>query len=402
MSPRGELLAGLGVLAGLILMAGALGQRANRAPSADPRPSSFLTGPLGSRALADGLTRLGVDVQRQRRPLRLLGPEGKAAPGDATILLVLDPPDPVRGLPALDLLDWSGEPGRSLLLAGPGTAWLMRCFGYALDWRDDDSLTIRGGRWPRVAGVLAGTTRRTVVDSSRVADVGPTSCAVPDVGRVDTLLQSRAGRIVALRLTRAESAGEVVLLADAGLLRNRALRETDAGPFALGLLGGRYRRVIFEESLQGFGEGGSLARVLAEWSVRSPFGWALWQALAVGLLALAASATRFGPVRPLDRPRRRSPLEHVRALATALAAARGHDVAIGLIIEGLRRRLSPAGQRPRGDRAAWLAQLTTTLRSARARDAARNLESLNRPGRGADEVRRAANAVEDVWQELRP
>jgi len=120
------------------------------------------------------------------------------------------------------------------------------------------------------------------------------------------------------------------------------------------------------------------------------------------LLALLAGAVRFGPVRSTLVRRRRSPLEHVRALATALAAARGHDVAIGLTIEGLRRRLLPAGQRPTGDRAAWLDQLARHTRTARARDAVRTLQSLNRPGQDTDQVRRAANAVEDVWEELRP
>jgi hypothetical protein len=401
MQPRVEALVGLGVLAVLVLMAGALGQRENRAPSADPRASSLLTGPLGARALADGLTRLGVEVRRQRRPLRRLA--GEQGGDSATALLLLDPLHQVRGTAALAVLDWSRGPGRrDLLLAGPGAAWLMRCFGYAIDWRDRDSVAIRGGHWPLVAGVLAASSEPVVTDSSRGADAAPVECTVPTIGRVDTLLLARTGRVVALRLHRLATGGAVLLLADAGLLRNRALRDTDAGPFALGLLAGPYRRVIFEESQQGFGEGGSLGRALAAWSGHSPLGWALWQAMAVGLLALGGSAVRFGPVRPPARARRRSPLEHVRALATALAAARGHDVAIGLLIEGLRRRLRPAGQRPRGDRAAWLAQLAGTLRSPRARDAVRTLETLNRPGQSADQVRRAANAVEDVWQELRP
>ncbi|HTS89732.1 MAG TPA: hypothetical protein VMG41_14665, partial [Gemmatimonadales bacterium] len=103
----------------------------------------------------------------------------------------------------------------------------------------------------------------------------------------------------------------------------------------------------------------------------------------------------------LDR-RRRSPLEHVRALATALAAAQGHDVAIEEIIEGLRRRLLPAGQRSSGDWRAWLDHLVNQVRGSRARDAATTLQALARPGQSAAGVLRAANAVEDVWEELRP
>ncbi len=401
MQPRTEALVGLGTLALLVVMAGALGQRDNRAGSEDPRASSYLAGPAGTRALAEALARLGLEVDRHRRSLRQLPLE--SAGGPRTALLVLDPMLPIRGADVGEVLGWSEAfGGGDLILAGDGARGLIRCFGYAVDWRGFDSVPLVGGRWQPVAGVLAATTERLVTDSSRLADAGISSCEVPPVSRVDTLLATTTGRVAALRLTREDTGGEVVLLADAGPLRNRALRDTDAGPFALGLLAGRYQRVVFEESTQGFGEGGSLGQALGEWSTRSPFGWGLWQLVVVGLLALGAGAVRFGPPRQLPGRRRRSPLEHVRALATALAAARGHDVAIGLLIEGLRRRLVPAGQRPRGDRDAWLAQLASNVRSARARDAVRTLQSLNRPGQSAEQVRRAANAVEDVWEELRP
>jgi hypothetical protein len=225
---------------------------------------------------------------------------------------------------------------------------------------------------------------------------------VPPVGRIDTLLMSTTGRVLALRLVRADMDRRVVLLADATLLRNRALRETAAGPFALRLLAGDYQRVIFEEAHQGFGAGGSLADAALAWSIRSPWGWAAWQLALVGLVALLAGAVRFGPARPVIQRRRRSPLEHVRALATALAAARGHDVAIGAVVQGLRRRLLPAGQRGRTDWRDWVERLAGSVRSTRARDAARTLKSLTRPGQPPEGVLRAANAVEDVWEEMRP
>jgi hypothetical protein len=42
------------------------------------------------------------------------------------------------------------------------------------------------------------------------------------------------------------------------------------------------------------------------------------------------------------------------------------------------------------------------VRGARACDAVVTLKSLTRPGQSPDAVLRAANAVEDVWEELRP
>jgi hypothetical protein len=121
----------------------------------------------------------------------------------------------------------------------------------------------------------------------------------------------------------------------------------------------------------------------------------------VGLLVLLASAFRFGPPRPLDDRRRRSALEHVTALATALSSAQGHDTAIRLLVRGMGRRLSPDG-RSRFDPMQLLDRLKPVLRTPQGRAALAELQSLTRPGQPADAVRTAANAVEDVWQDLRP
>jgi len=78
----------------------------------------------------------------------------------------------------------------------------------------------------------------------------------------------------------------VTLVSDAGLFRNRSMRETDAGVFALGLIDGKYDRVLFEEYHHGFGAAGSLATATIAWSRHSPWGWAAWQLAAVGVLAI--------------------------------------------------------------------------------------------------------------------
>jgi hypothetical protein len=407
MQARTEALLGGGLLLVVIGIAALLGGRGNPLSSEDRRASTLLSGPLGARALAEGLGRLGVEVRRFRGGLRQLQADG--ADRARTAYVLLDPPVPVRGAEVERVMAWAeAGNGAGVVLAGRGAESLMRCFGYALDWRFLDSVEVKGpplpavGPWPRVAGVLAAATDTVVSDTTRMEDAAVTRCQVPPVASIDTLLTSATGRVVALRLHRADLDGDAVLLADASLLRNRALRETEAGPFALGLFAGRYRRAIFDEAHQGFAEGGSLGDAALAWSRRSPWGWAMWQVALVGVLALFADGIRFGPpVRMISR-RRRSPLEHVRALATALAAARGHDVAIGSIVEGLRRRLMPAGQRPRGDWREWLGPLGQNVRSERAREAVRTLKTLTRPEQSAEGVLLAANAVEDVWEELRP
>ncbi len=77
-------------------------------------------------------------------------------------------------------------------------------------------------------------------------------------------------------------------------------------------------------------------------------------------------------------------------------------MAIGAVVQGLRRRLLPAGQRSRADWRAWVDRLSHNVRSPRAIEAAARLQSLTRPGQPPEGVLQAANAVEDVWEELRP
>lgn len=406
MRPRTEAALGLAALVSLVALAAGLGQRRNASAQADQRPSTFVAGPYGTRALAEGLERLQVEVTRARGGLRRLPRDSGS--GRGTVLALLDPSRSLGPAEVRHLLDWAEDTlGGHLLLAGPGAEPVMRCFGFTLDWRATDSVAVAppdapsSSAWPRVAGLLARHSEATVTDTTQTADGLVGACTVPVFAAAETLLVGPGRRVSVLRLTRALDQREITLLSDVGLLRNRALRETDAGAFALGLFAGRYGRAIFAEAEHGFGEGGSLAGATLEWSRRSPLGWAGWQLAGVGVLFLLAGAIRFGPVRHVIVRRRRSPLEHVRALATALSAARGHDVAIAAIVRGLRRRLNPAA-RSRGAVGPWLAQLAANVRTPRARAAVQSLEQLTRPGQRAASVLEAANAVEDVWQELRP
>ncbi|HXG43259.1 MAG TPA: DUF4350 domain-containing protein [Gemmatimonadales bacterium] len=407
MRPRTEALLALGLLGAVVVVAAAIGRRREGTIEEDQRRSTYLTGPSGTRGLADALERLGVEVERFRQPLRRAREATAGDPG--AVFAMLDPEVRSSAADARLLSELSADPdsGADLLLAGPELGPAMACFGYTVEYRGPASVeaVIPGASparpAPWVNAVLAATTDTVVTDSGEVAAGIPQVCAVAPVARAETLLVTRTGRVVAVRLTRADLDRRVVLVADGLLFSNRVLRSTEAGPLLLGLLAGRYRRVVFDEQIHGFTAGGSLARAVLDWSLRSPLGWAAWQLAAVGFLALLAGAVRFGRPRPVIPRRRRSPLEHVRALATALAAAQGHDVAIGAVVQGLRRRLLPPGQRTRADWRAWVAELERQARSPRAREAIRTLTTLTRPGQPSASVLRAANAVEDVWEAMR-
>jgi len=405
MRPRNAAILAVAALSALAFLVAVLAWPRNAATATDERPSTLLAGPGGSRALLEATRALGIEVRRFRERPREL--QARLGDGARQVFAVIGPSysftPPERGF----VVAFNRQ--ADLLLAGQSAGPLMRCFGYRVKATPFDSVRAlppgaASAAAPWVHATLEPTRERVYEDSARSFDVGRSACTVPPFRAVDTLLLSPERRPIALRLQRADLDRSVILLADEELLRNRALRNSAAGPFALRLFQGRYQRVVFEEYHHGFGAQGSLAGATLAWSRRSPWGWAVWQLALVGLLALLFAGVRFGPARPGIPRARRSPLEHVRALATALAAARGHDEAIGAIVRGLRRRLVPAALRGRapGDWRSWLAQLEGPAASPRVKASLATLSQLTRPGQPSSSVHRAANAVEDLWQDLRP
>jgi hypothetical protein len=401
MRPRTE----LGLSAGLLFVLGmvvvALGSRRPQPPQRDSARSTYLTGPGGASAFAEGATRLGVTVQRWRRPPEFLA---ETVSDDApTVVAVLGPTLPLTAAEARRLLDLPAD----LLLAGHATASAAKCLGYRVSVRPPDHPLptrplpgVTGREPPHARALLVPHGDRTVVDSSG-REGRRVSCDVPVPSRVDTVLRTRRGRPVVLRLAYPGNR-VVTLAADDRLFRNSTLRYTTAGELTLGLVAPRYRRMVVDEYHHGYRVSGSLAGAALDWSTRSPWGWMVWQLAAVGVVALVASGIRFGPVRSAIERRRRSPMEHVRALATALAAARGHDVAVRLMIQGLRRRLSRGGRPAAADLDAWLAGLGDSVRSVRGREALEVLTSGTRRTADAASVLAAGNAVETLWEELKP
>ena len=374
MRPRTELGLSAGFLLALGMIVVALASSRGRPDVDDARRSTYLTGPGGASAFAGAAARLGVEVERYRRPTGTLeldaDDEGKA------VVAVLGPGRALGSADARHLQALAAD----LLLAGPGAEHLPA---------------------PRVAAVLTAHGSRQVLDSGATVDGRSVQCEVPQPSRVDTVLESLREQPVVLRLSY-PGGRQATLVADDGLFRNRTLRQTLAGGLVLGLVAGRYRRMIVDEYHHGYSAAGSLGGAALGWSIRSPWGWMVWQLAVVGLIALVASGIRFGPVRSVIERRRRSPMEHVRALATALAAARGHDVAVRLMVQGLRRRLSRGGRPGSADLGTWLESLAPSIRTERGHEALATLSRTLRTSSDAAAVLAAGNAVETLWEELKP
>lgn len=399
MQPRTELALGSALVLALAVGAGLVGLSRERLTDADRRRSTFLSGPAGAGGFAETLKRLGVRVETFRRPAAAL--DSAAAPRTLTAFV-----GPSRDLNAAEGRAIAGL-RRDLLLAGPGAAAAIRCLGWDVRPRGRDTLTaapLAGAEarpFPGVHAVLLPRASAVAVDSSEAEDGAPVTCTAPAIRTVDTLLRTTGGGIVALRAAL-DDGRSITLVADDALFSNRALRETAAGPFALGLVVPRYDRLIVDEYHHGYDASRSLGGATFAWTLHSPWGWGILQLAVVGVLALVTAGIRFGPVRSGIERRRRSPLEHVRALATALAAARGHDVAVGLIVQGLRRRLSRTGHSSRGELRAWLDDLGPSVRTPRGRTALDTLTTIVRRPASADDVLSATDAVETLWEELTP
>src|SRR5688500_5130992 len=389
--PGAELAVALGIVTVLGVVVAAAGSRNQRPQDEDVRRSTYLTGPYGARGYAEALELVGVRVARLRERTPALARHGESS--GELVYAALDPSIPLSPLDALHVRRFALS-GGSLLLAGPGAVAAMQCYGYAVMPLPGgraivDKDTLRVGAVLRAAPAAAPRRGLLLDDGSAVA------CPPVPIAGVDTLL-SASGQPVVLRL-EPDSGGPVILAADGTLFTNRLLRETAGGELALGLLAGGSRGVLFDEYHHGFGASGGMVSAVRRWSARSPWGWALWQLGIVGVLALLAGAVRFGPARQLLQRRRRSALEHVRARAPALAAARGRTVAIGLLVRGLRRRLARPGEAVRGDPGEWLATLAARVRTPVSEGAVATLQALTSGPADAEGVRRAALAVEDVW-----
>jgi hypothetical protein len=381
----------------------------------DEEPLSIRSAaPGGAKGLAQVLRRLGVAVEAWRHSLFDYASDTVPRGRDRVLaLLAVGSPTPEE---VAAVRHYAARGGR---VFAAGETGFEACLGYAVrpvPWRSGGGrLAVKAPdpswRLPPAEAVLAAVSGRERLEEP---GGGGTACAPLTPVRRDTLLASRDGRPVALRL-RFGGGGEAVLLADPGYLRNRALKETDAGLVVVPWIAdGRTRRVTVDEYHHGGEAKGSVAALLGatwRWLAAHPSGWAVLQLVAVLLVGLGVSAVRFGPARAGTEHRRRSPLEHVHALGAGLERAGGTDIAVGLLVAGLRRRLGARGTAPAGADDAWLAALERALPGAAApapapapgRSAVRRLRDIvAQRGGGAERALAAAHAVEDVWEALRP
>ena len=370
----------------------------------DRRRSILLAGPGGSKGLADVLEQLGVSVVARRTTLFDWGRNSDGASDGSELLALLDVPSALTDVELRVVRDYVAT-GGALLLAGRNG--VERCFGYRVrlfgSFQPDSARTLQISSDTSV--VARAVLERMPPDSTIALDaLEQVGCPVLLPTETDTLLATDGGTPVVMRLGFA-GGGDVTILADSRLVSNRWMKETGVGRLVVSwILEARPSRVVVDEYHQGFGEHPSILGAAWRWILATPGGWTILQLSAAGLVALAFLAVRFGPAIKVIERRRRSPIEHVEALAAGLERADGRTTAINLIVSGLWRRLGRSGsvgRQRKGNASGWLENLDLAVHTTDAREKIKHLKELiDEPG-GKVGVLNVATSVEDVWEAMR-
>ena len=327
----------LSILAVIVIVVAVLTPEATTARSGDSRLTTYSTSPQGARALYELAGRLGWHVERQKErgtpavdstTIRaLLAPPFQLPPTEVhrvledvrrggALLTVLSGGEPLEDSLPIHIADSGGgtykpPPGQHCERASGALAlwpdWQVRLFG--LEWREGK----------RLEGPVFVTVAASDSDEAEPAAVG-----FP-LGR-----------------------GRVVVMSDPDLLRNDVIRVCSwaldvqavrALEYLSEGLARTRRRLVFDEYHQGFGDHpGSISAVM-HYLGATTSGRALLQIIAAVLVLTVATGVRAVPPRAPGRVERRSPLEHVDALAHAYARVGATRTVAMRLLHGMRRRV---------------------------------------------------------------
>jgi hypothetical protein len=356
---RGRRRVAFALLATAIILVALLTPEDTGGRTGDRRLSSRSTEPQGAAALYELAARLGWDTtQRLTDTIPL---------GDTTsVNLVLDPAIAPSAIETHQILDRVRRGAGLVFVLGGGPL--------------ADSLGL-GSRVPR-AGSVIGAAQILVGSSGNLVVDDTSSCGDRDDGWLSAGLPfwpDRQTHILALRWKGVQPAGSrtlasvrtvsgvagdqvpavigfplgrgrVVVAADPDLLRNDVIRvcRWGADVAAVRMLeyasedapgGGRRQRLVFDEYHQGYGEQPGTVRGILTFLGRTSSGHLVLQLAGAGLVLLLAVGPRLLPPRAAERMERRSPLEHVDALARAYRAVGASRTATLRLVHGVRRRV---------------------------------------------------------------
>jgi hypothetical protein len=277
----------------------------------DLSPSSYNSGSAGVKAAFLLLTQLGYKAERWEDSAGHLGGVDAAS----TTLVLANPVVPVEGRAeiAKAIKEFLNRGGR-VLATGVQGAYL-----------------IPGGATAAPTQIVDGLCISTPEGQGELAVAGPVSMEDPIRWKDDgiaTRVQQRCGGD-AVAVTVKVGKGEAVWWSTPLPMTNRGLREDTSLRLLLASIGPPGHRVLFEESLHG--EAASVWDEARGLPIRS----LLVQCSVVGLLLVLSFGRRSGPIRPLARAVRSSPLEFAESMGHLYDRAGATQVAV----DGAKRRL---------------------------------------------------------------
>ncbi|MBX3132878.1 MAG: hypothetical protein KF689_05775 [Gemmatimonadaceae bacterium] len=338
--------------------------------SGDPRLTTTSAGPLGAKLLYDLAGRLGWETQRRLVP--------SFDTDHRTIHAVLNPVVPLRVGETHALLNHVRAGGGALVVLGPTTRALQDSLrlriterGGQMQWIESDSARCRGRELPAALSLWFGSPPQMLSFDWRGA---PPEDVVHFIQSARQRSQQQAARVAPTMMGFTLGRGRMVVAADADVFRTDAMRDCLTGldvaaVRALEFLreGGTVSRsrIVFDEYHQAFGAQPGTISAVALYLRNSPSGHLLTQLTFAGLVLLVAFAPRIVAPRVEQRIERRSPLEHVDALARAYAQVGATRTVAQRLLRGLRRRvtrgaLAPAARHDGAlDDVSWLGFVAT-------------------------------------------
>lgn len=360
----------------IVLLAALAGVTADADDRNDPRASTWVRSGNGAAALYWTLQDLGIQTKRRTAPFL----DADSLRG---IVAVIAPLEQVTEDEAGAAAAFVRRGGTLLYVPGPyeSSTPLMDSLGIRADW-------LRGIQlWTsetRAARPLPHGWTEGVAEVTGFQRILRDTAGVMREKGVDTLLVVDGGIAAA---TWQMGRGRVIAFSDAGPLRNDELKTSGAATVLARAVAdvARGDTLWFDEYHHGFTGGGSgMVSGMARHAWRTLPRGLIVQLLLAGALLLWVAGRRFGsPLQP-EPLRRRSPLEHVEALAGAYRQAGARRTARRLLLAGLARRL---GRRaPPDDRAAGEMLGRMARHSPVGREAAAELEKDFKRGADADLV----------------
>jgi hypothetical protein len=381
----------------LVVLSGLGTSAGGKSNPADVRPSTYLSSPDGTRALYLTLRELGVRVDRRTRPFE--GADSLVGP-----LAVVAPTEELSAAEQHALADWVRRGGTLLFVPrgikleplsdslGLHVARMRKGAGgiSAALHRKAETALPQPHRW--TAGMAGVDGFDAYFDGSSPALIAPGA---------EPLLRTAEGRVTALAYPL--GAGRVVAVSDPEPLDNGHLKSGGAALLvaraaAEATRGGRTLR--FDEYHHGFSDRAGVASALGSFLGGTGAGHAVIQLLVAAAGVLLLFGRRFGAPVPPPPAERRSPLEHVEALAGAYRQARARATVRRLVVAGLARRLGRRPVREGGGDADLVERMTARLPVAK--EAAKALNEEWSRGEGGDLVALARNVDRLLDEVKRP